>query len=495
MTIAGKHCEQGDLLLRDAELPADLAIGDVLAMPVTGRVRALDGVQLQPGDPARGRVRARRRRPASSCGARPTPTSSPARKNEPDPLRRCRETAGDTRASGSASSASATSAGALVGLIDGARRDDRGALPACELRVERVAVRNVSKDRPVTLADGCPHGRRRGRGRRSGRRRRRRGDRRHRARAVADPRRARAAASRSSRRTRSCSPTSAPSCSRPPKRAGVDLLFEASVAGGIPLIRPLRESLAGEKIRRVTGIVNGTTNFILTRMSEEGSSFSDALAEAQSLGYAERDPTADVEGFDAAAKAAILASIAFGAKVVAGDVYREGIAQITAADIAAARDLGYVVKLLAVAEELDGSIAVRVHPAMIPSQHPLASVRGLVQRGVHRRRGGRRADALRPRRRWRPRRRSRCSAISSTRRRTCAPGAKGATFGTLDPHPDPPDRRGRVAVLRHRRRRRPPGCARRDRRRLRQVRRLDPVDAAAGPRRRGPPDLRHPPRA
>jgi homoserine dehydrogenase len=160
------------------------------------------------------------------------------------------------------------------------------------------------------------------------------------------------------------------------EHAGVDLLFEASVAGGIPLIRPLRESLAGEKIRRVTGIVNGTTNFILSSMSEEGSSFADALAEAQALGYAETDPTADVEGFDAAAKAAILASIAFGADVVAGDVYREGIAQITAADIVAARDLGFVVKLLAVAEDLGGSIAVRVHPAMIPEQHPLASVRG-----------------------------------------------------------------------------------------------------------------------
>lgn len=160
------------------------------------------------------------------------------------------------------------------------------------------------------------------------------------------------------------------------ERAGVDLLFEASVAGGIPLIRPLRESLAGEKIRRVTGIVNGTTNFILTEMTEEGSSFADALAEAQALGYAESDPTADVEGFDAAAKAAILASIAFGAEVVAGDVDREGITKVTAADITAADDLGYVVKLLAVAEDLDGSIAVRVHPAMIPKQHPLASVRG-----------------------------------------------------------------------------------------------------------------------
>jgi homoserine dehydrogenase len=163
--------------------------------------------------------------------------------------------------------------------------------------------------------------------------------------------------------------------------AGVDLLFEAAVAGGIPLIRPLRESLAGERIRRVMGIVNGTTNFILSKMSESGTSYHDALAEAQSLGYAERDPTADVEGFDAAAKAAILANVAFGARIVAGDVYREGISAITASDIAAARQLGYAVKLLAVVEHNDASdsesesIAVRVHPAMIPSTHPLAAVR------------------------------------------------------------------------------------------------------------------------
>jgi len=163
--------------------------------------------------------------------------------------------------------------------------------------------------------------------------------------------------------------------------AGVDLLFEAAVGGGIPLIRPLRESLAGERIRRVTGIVNGTTNFILTRMSEEGTSYADALAEAQQLGYAERDPTADVEGFDAGAKAAILASIAFGARVVAGDVYREGISGITAADIAYAARLGFVVKLVAVAEGFDASggdppeVAVRVHPAMVPVTHPLAAVR------------------------------------------------------------------------------------------------------------------------
>ncbi|MGH9032374.1 MAG: homoserine dehydrogenase [Acidimicrobiia bacterium] len=157
--------------------------------------------------------------------------------------------------------------------------------------------------------------------------------------------------------------------------AGVDILFEAAVAGGIPLIRPLRESLAGDRIRRVMGIVNGTTNYILSRMAEEGSSFHDALAEAQTLGFAERDPTADVEGYDAAAKAAIMASIAFGARVVAGDVYREGISEVSDDDIASAHELGYVVKLLAVAEEIDGDVAVRVHPTMVPLQHPLASVR------------------------------------------------------------------------------------------------------------------------
>jgi homoserine dehydrogenase len=161
--------------------------------------------------------------------------------------------------------------------------------------------------------------------------------------------------------------------------AGVDLLFEAAVAGGIPVIRPLRESLAGERIDRVMGIVNGTTNYILTRMTEAGASYADALSEAQSLGYAERDPTADVEGYDAAAKAAIIASIAFGVRVVAGDVTNEGIAHITRADIDYAAKMGYVIKLLAIAEQREGSqggeVGVRVHPAMVPAEHPLASVR------------------------------------------------------------------------------------------------------------------------
>lgn len=159
--------------------------------------------------------------------------------------------------------------------------------------------------------------------------------------------------------------------------AGVDLLFEAAVAGGIPLIRALRESLRGEPITRVLGIVNGTTNFILTKMTEDGADYGVALAEAQALGFAERDPTADVEGFDAGAKAAIIATVAFGVKVVAGDVYHEGISRVTAHDIAVARRLGYVVKLLAIAERMPvtGEIAVRVHPAMVPLTHPLASVR------------------------------------------------------------------------------------------------------------------------
>ncbi len=158
-------------------------------------------------------------------------------------------------------------------------------------------------------------------------------------------------------------------------RSDVDLLYEASVGGGIPLIRPLLEGLAGERILRVTGIVNGTTNYVLTRMSEDGSSLDDAVAEAQSLGYAEADPDDDLDGHDAAAKAAILASIAFDAKVVAGDVYREGIRGVSAADIANAHRLGYEVKLLAFAESVEGALSVRVHPAMIPREHPLASVR------------------------------------------------------------------------------------------------------------------------
>lgn len=168
------------------------------------------------------------------------------------------------------------------------------------------------------------------------------------------------------------------------ERAGADLYFEASVAGAIPIIRPLRESLVGDEITSVIGIVNGTTNFILDKMDTDGAGFAETLTEAQELGYAEADPTADVEGFDAGAKAAILASLAFHTRVTAADVYREGITDVTASDIASAKAIGCVVKLLAICQlaEADGavdgdrSVSVRVHPAMIPRNHPLAGVGG-----------------------------------------------------------------------------------------------------------------------
>jgi len=157
---------------------------------------------------------------------------------------------------------------------------------------------------------------------------------------------------------------------------GADLYYEAAVAGAIPILRPLRESLVGDHIQKIMGIVNGTTNFILTKMDESGAAFGDALAEAQALGFAETDPTADVEGFDAAAKAAILASLAFHSRVTGDDVFREGITKITSTDVAVARSLDLVIKLLAIAElNSDGQISVRVHPALISRNHPLAAVR------------------------------------------------------------------------------------------------------------------------
>ncbi len=162
--------------------------------------------------------------------------------------------------------------------------------------------------------------------------------------------------------------------------AGADLYFEAAVAGAIPLIRPIRESLAGDRILRIMGIVNGTTNFILSSMAADGSSYELALKEATRLGYAEADPTADVDGFDAAAKAAILASIGFHTRVGAADVHREGIAQVTAVDIRAAAELDCVIKLLAICERVSGpdgdAVSARVHPVMLPRNHPLAGVDG-----------------------------------------------------------------------------------------------------------------------
>ena len=159
------------------------------------------------------------------------------------------------------------------------------------------------------------------------------------------------------------------------RSAGVDLAYEAAVAGAIPIIRPLKESLAGDRVRRVVGILNGTTNYILTRMSEEGADYATVLADAQALGYAEADPTADVGGHDAAAKCAILASLAFDTVVHANDVFREGIDGVTPTDLRVADRLGYVVKLVGIAGETDDKIGVRVHPVFLPKAHPLASVR------------------------------------------------------------------------------------------------------------------------
>lgn len=154
-----------------------------------------------------------------------------------------------------------------------------------------------------------------------------------------------------------------------------DLLFEASVAGGIPIIRPLKECLAGNHLDEIMGIVNGTTNFILSKMTDQGMEFEEALAMATELGYAEADPTADIEGYDAGRKVAIMASIAFNSRVTFDDVYTEGITKITAKDIRYAREMGYEIKLLGVAKNTEEGIEARVHPMMIPSTHALASVK------------------------------------------------------------------------------------------------------------------------
>ncbi len=155
---------------------------------------------------------------------------------------------------------------------------------------------------------------------------------------------------------------------------GTDIFFEASVGGGIPVIRPLKEDLAGNTITKIMGIVNGTTNYILTKMTEEGAAFEEVLDKAQELGYAEADPTADIEGYDAAYKLAILAAIGFESRIDIENVYAEGITEITQDDIAYAQELGYKIKLLAIGKQEDGEIEVRVHPTMILEDHPLASV-------------------------------------------------------------------------------------------------------------------------
>ena len=273
---------------------------------------------------------------------------------------------------------------------------------------------------------------------------------------------------------------------------GADLYYEAAVAGAIPLLRPLRESLAGDTVRRVLGIVNGTTNYILDRMDTSGAGFTEALEEAQSMGYAEADPTADVEGFDAAAKAAILAGLAFHTEVTAADVHREGITDVTTADMTSARALDCVVKLLAICERSDDGVSVRVHPAMIPRSHPLAAVGGAYNAvfveaesagPAHVLRRGRRRH---PHRQRGPRRhrggRAEPAGRDARARRLHLRGAAGHADGA-DAHPLPrlPRRRG------------PAGCARPGGRRVRPPRRLHPRGPPGGPRRRRAADHRVPP--
>ena len=244
--------------------------------------------------------------------------------------------------------------------------------------------------------------------------------------------RAMATAPRWSRPTRRCSPRTAATLFAAAEAAGVDLYFEAAVAGAIPIIRPLRESLVGDEITSVIGIVNGTTNYILDKMESEGAGFADILAEAQELGYAEADPTADVEGFDSAAKAAILSSLAFHSRVTAADVYREGITEVTASDIAAAREIGCLVKLLAICELVRGR---RRRPAGVglgarspdddSAQPPVGLGGRCVQRRLRRVPLGRSVDVLRPGR----------GRFADGERRARRPGDGG---------PQPTPRRGRA---------------------------------------------------
>ncbi|GAB3928488.1 hypothetical protein GCM10027613_45900 [Microlunatus endophyticus] len=281
------------------------------------------------------------------------------------------------------------------------------------------------------------------------------------------------------------------------EKAGVDLYFEAAVAGAIPIIRPLRESLVGDEITSVMGIVNGTTNFILDKMDSEGSSFAETLEEAQALGYAEADPTADIEGFDAAAKAAILSSLAFHSRVSSADVYREGITEVTAGDIASAREMGCVVKLLAICALTDPddagerAVSVRVHPAMIPRSHPLATVGGPYNAVFVESRSAGRLMFTGPGAGGQPT----ASAVLGdlvTVARNRLRGAAGPGSRVMPSGRSRRSARSSPATTspRRRRRRRRAGP---DRPAVRRLRRLDPDRTAAGPRGRRQTGDRHAP--
>ena len=261
-----------------------------------------------------------------------------------------------------------------------------------------------------------------------------------------------------------------------------DLYFEAAVAGAIPILRPLRESLAGDDVTRVMGIVNGTTNYILDKMDTTGAGFDEALEEAQALGYAEADPTADIEGFDAAAKAALLASLAFHTRVSIADVHREGITEVSATDIASAREMGCVVKSLAICEldEATDSVSARVYPAMIPLSHPLAVRPGRVQRRLRGIQSGRPADVLWSWCRRRPDGQC-CPRGSRVRRAQPAQGCAGGRRVVVHPAGRPADGRRDDPLPRVAGRGRQGRCAGGGGPRLRRARRVDPDRPPGGP--------------
>ena len=492
--VVGKHCESGDVLVRDAQVPADLAVGDVLATPVTGAYGHSMGVELQQGAAPGGGVRARRRGPGGRA---------------PRDARRPAPPATSSVRSRSAVNGSPVTESAVLGCgnVGGAaRRADRRRrptpsppAPACASRSRGSPCATSTKERPVELGRRRPH---RPTPSRSSTTPTSTSSSRSSA-ASSRPAtlildRAQGRASRWSPPTRSSSPTTAPSCSKPPRAAGVDLLFEAAVAGGIPLIRPLRESLAGERIIRVMGIVNGTTNYILTRMTEAGRRpTATPWPRRRRWATPSATPPPTSRATTPAPRPRSSPAIAFGVRVVAGDVYHEGIS----GDHRRRHRLRRPARLRGQAARHRRAGPTTARSACgctrrwSRSTHPLAAVRESLQRGVHRGRRGRRPHVLRPGRRRRAHARAPCSATSSTPPPTCAGHPRRAAWQLGDGDASGPSTSCRSQYYLEPRGRRPARRARRGRRRVRRPRRVDPVDGAGGPRRRGPPHLHHPHRA
>ena len=448
--LVGKHCESGDLIVRDAEL-ADPRPGDVVVTPATGAygyamANTYNGVPRAPVVMVARRRRAARRAPRDLRGADRARCLSPS-------ASACSATAPSARRSRSCCRRAAAEVEAITGLrpelrgvLTRSRGDFEEILAGCDLVVELMGGLDPARDYVL---------------------------------------RAMAAGKHVVTANKQLLSQHGEELWAAAREHGVQLRFEAAVAGVVPVIRVLQESLAAAHVERLHGIVNGTTNFILTRMAETGASYDDALAEAQRLGYAEADPTEDVNGKDAAAKMAILARLAFNTPVHLDQVLYEGIEHITADDMEYARELGLGLKLIGTAERVDGGLSVRVHPAFLYGGHPLASVNGPVQRRDDRVAGDHRDHAERARRR-RP-----ADGQRRARRRHQRDDPAGLDAGD---HRPPGDRhRRRVGLLPAPRGRRPPRRARPDRPAARAAGRLDPLGRAEGAGRERAPGDGHPP--